>query len=58
VLEQRIALIEQLATLDTSFNGEDEVGKRIDLLRELEVDADVIEDTVRLIEHYARRGAR
>ena len=58
VLEQRIALIEQLAMLDTSFNGEDEVGKRIDLLRELEVDADVIEDTVRLIEHYARRGAR
>ena len=58
VLQQRISLIEQLAMLDTSFDGADEVGKRSDLLRELEVDADVIEDTVRLIDHYARRGAR
>lgn len=58
LLQQRVSLIEQLTMLDTSFNGEDEVGKRIDVLRELEVDTDVIEDTVRLIEHYARRGAR
>ena len=58
VLQQRISLIEQLAMLDTSFDGADEVGKRSDLLRELEVGADVIEDTVRLIDHYARRGAR
>ncbi|MDG1557619.1 MAG: hypothetical protein P8Q98_07435 [Candidatus Poseidoniaceae archaeon] len=57
-LQHRIDLIEQLNALDTSFDGADEVGKRIDLLREMDADDEVIEDTVRLVAHYARRGAR
>ncbi|MDB0004658.1 hypothetical protein N9E21_02175 [Candidatus Poseidoniaceae archaeon] len=58
VLQHRVELIEQLSALDTSFDGADEVGKRIDLLREMDADDEVIEDTLRLVAHYARRGAR
>lgn len=58
MLQQRVELIEQLSALDTSFDGSNEVGKRIDLLREMDADDEVIEDTLRLVAHYARRGAR
>ena len=58
VLRHRVDLIEQLNALDTSFDGVEEVGKRIDLLREMEADDEIIEDTVRLVAHHARRGAR
>lgn len=58
VLQHRVDLTEQLNALDTSFDGAEEVGKRIDLLREMDADDEVIEDTVRLVAHHARRGAR
>jgi hypothetical protein len=58
VLQQRVNLLEQLSLLDTSFEGAEDVAQRADLLRELDVGREVIEDTVRFIEHHARRGAR
>lgn len=58
VLQQRVDLLEQLSLLDTSFEGAEDVAQRADLLRELDVGREVIEDTVRFIEHHARRGAR
>ena len=58
MLQHRVELIERLNALDTSFDGSEEVGKRIDLLREMDADDEVIEDTLRLVAHYARRGAR
>ena len=58
VLQHRVDLIEQLNALDTSFGGAEEVGKRMDLLREMDADDEIIEDTVRLVAHHARRGAR
>ena len=58
VLQQRVDLLEQLSRLDTSFEGAEDVAQRADVLRELDVGREVIEDTVRFIEHHARRGAR
>ena len=58
ILEHRVELIERLGTLDVSFDGALEVGQRKDLLRELDVEGEILEDSFRFIEHHARRGAR
>lgn len=56
--EMRIRCIEDLLNLDTSFEGEEEAKARIDVLKELDVDLDVLENTRELIETFAKRGAR
>ena len=56
--ELRHKCIEDLLNIDTSFEGEQEVTARIGVLKELDVDADVLENTRELIETLARRGAR
>lgn len=58
LLQQRVDLLTQLSDLDASFEGGEDVEKRKDLLRELDVDGEIIEDSIRFIEHHARRGAR
>ena len=58
LLQRRVDLLDQLNRLDVSFEGAEDVAQRMDLLRELDVDEEVVEDTVRFVEHHARRGAR
>lgn len=58
VLQKRLELIESIKTLDVSFGGTEDAEKRMDVLRELDVDAEVLEDTARFVDHHARRGAR
>jgi len=58
LLQKRVDLLDQLNRLDVSFEGAEDVAQRMDLLRELDVDEEVVEDTVRFVEHHARRGAR
>lgn len=58
VLGRRIEFIGQLQALDISFEGAVEVEQRKNLLRELDVDQEVLDDCSRFIEHHARRGAR
>jgi len=58
VLEKRVEFIERMANLDVSFEGAEEIERRIGVLRELEIQEEVLEDYVRFIDQYARRGAR
>jgi hypothetical protein len=56
--EQRLSCIEDLLNLDTSFGGGEDVDARIDVLKEIEVDLDVLQNTREMIETLAKRGAR
>ena len=54
----RFECIEKLASIDTSFEGKMEIEARIELLKEMDVDLEILEHTKELIERMARRGAR
>ena len=56
--QQRVECIERLLDIDTSFDGEESVNKRIALLREIDAGQDIIEDTILMIENYSRRRTR
>ena len=56
--QSRVDCISQLLKLDISFEGEESVNKRIALLKEIEADSEIIEDTELMIENYSRRRAR
>ena len=56
--EQRLSCIEDLLNIDTSFEGGGDVNARIDVLKEIEVDLDVLQNTREMIETLAKRGAR
>ena len=56
--ELRLGCIEDLLNIDTSFEGGEEVLSRIGVLKELDVDAEVLENTRELIGTLAKRGAR
>ena len=56
--QSRLACIDDLLSIDTSFEGEEEVQSRIAILKELDVDAEVLENTRELVETLAKRGAR
>ena len=51
-------LIEALMSLDASIDGEDEITRRVGILREFELDNDLIDEMNYFIETRARRGAR
>jgi len=57
-LDVRLKLIDQLNSLDCSFDGEEEVKKRVSILREIDVDAEIITNMEEFIEKRATRGAR
>ena len=56
--KQRLECIEGLMNLDTSFGGRDDVDARIGVMKELDVDLDVLQNTREMIEVLAKRGAR
>ena len=56
--QQRVDCIEKLLDIDTSFEGEQIINKRISLLREIDAGPDIIEDTILMIENSSRRRAR
>ena len=56
--QNRLNCIDRLLEIDVSFDGKTEVGKRIDLLREVEAGPEVIEDTISMIERMITRRAR
>jgi len=56
--EERLRCIEDLSNLDTSFEGEEDVTARIGVLKEIEVDLDILQNTREMIETLAKRGAR
>lgn len=56
--ELRFQCIEKLAKMDTSFEGKETVDERIGLLKELDVDLEILEDTLQLVDKMSRRGAR
>jgi len=58
IWQDRIECIEELLKLDISFRGNDEVEKRINLLREIDAEADVIDDTRLMIDRIVRRNTR
>ena len=58
LFDQRVGCIEKLSNIDTSFEGQSVVEKRINLLKEIDVDLEILENTSELIENLARRGAR
>ena len=51
-------LIEALMSLDASIDGEDEIMRRVAILREFDLDNDLIDEMNYFIETRARRGAR
>ena len=51
-------LIEALMSLDASIDGEDEIMRRVAILREFDLDSDLIDEMNYFIETRARRGAR
>ncbi|MGB2451399.1 MAG: hypothetical protein ACPIB8_00425 [Candidatus Poseidoniaceae archaeon] len=51
-------LIEALMALDASIDGEDEIMRRVAILREFDLDNDLIDEMNYFIETRARRGAR
>lgn len=51
-------LIESLMSLDASIDGEDEIMRRVAILREFDLDGGLIEEMNYFIENRARRGAR
>lgn len=58
LFDQRVDCIEKLSNIDTSFEGQSIVEKRINLLKEIDVDLEILENTSELVENLARRGAR
>ena len=56
--KSRLRCIDELLSIDTSFEGQEEVMSRIAVLKELDVDAEVLENTREMIETLAKRGAR
>ena len=56
--QQRVDCIEKLLDIDTSFEGEQMINKRVSLLREIDAGPDIIEDTILMIENSSRRRAR
>ena len=56
--QQRVDCIEKLLDIDTSFEGEQIISKRISLLREIDAGPDIIEDTILMIKNSSRRRAR
>ena len=56
--QQRVDCIEKLLDIDTSFEGEQIINKRVSLLREIDAGPDIIEDTILMIENSSRRRAR
>ena len=58
IWQSRIDCINELLRIDVSFDGQSEVEKRINLLKEIDAEADVIEDTKLMIERMVTRRAR
>ena len=56
--EQRLECIKDLLNLDTSFEGREDVDARIGVMKELDVDLDVLQNTREMIDTLAKRGAR
>ena len=56
--QQRVDCIADLLDLDISFEGADSVNKRILLLKEIEAGSDVIDDTISMIDNFAKRRTR
>ena len=56
--QQRVECIARILELDISFEGADSINKRILLLKEIEADIDVINDTKLMIENYSKRRTR
>tara|TARA_B110000444_G_scaffold261462_1_gene313869 strand:- start:2487 stop:5213 length:2727 start_codon:yes stop_codon:yes gene_type:complete len=56
--EARLGCIDDLLNLDTSFEGEDEIQTRIEVLKEIDVDSEILENTRELIDTVSKRGAR
>lgn len=52
------SLIESLMTLDASIDGEEEISRRVAILREFDLDSALLEEMSLFIETKARRGAR
>ncbi len=52
------SLIEALMTLDTSIDGEEEVIRRVSILREFDIDIGLLDEMNYFVETKARRGAR
>jgi len=52
------AIIDALMALDASIDGEDELVRRVAILREVELDSALLEEMRSFIEIRARRGAR
>ena len=52
------AIIDALMALDASIDGEDEIVRRVAILREVELDSALLEEMRSFIEIRARRGAR
>jgi hypothetical protein len=57
-LDVRLQLIDNLNSLDSSYDGSAEVDKRISILREIDADAELLTNMEQFIDKQARRGAR
>ena len=57
-LDARLKLIDDLNHLDCSFDGSEEVEKRVSILREIDVDDELLNNMEEFIDKQARRGAR
>ncbi len=55
---KRVECIEKLLDIDTSFEGEQAINKRIALLREIDAGQDIIDDTILMIDNSSRRRTR
>ena len=51
-------LIDALMSLDASINGEDEIVRRVAILREFDLESDLLEEMDSYVNTRARRGAR
>lgn len=56
--EERLGCIDDLLAIDASFEGKEEIQARIELLKEIDVDMEVLENTRELIGTFTKRGAR
>ena len=57
-LDVRLQLIDDLNSLDSSFDGSAEVNKRVAILREIDVEEELLANMELFISKQARRGAR
>ena len=57
-LDARLKLIDDLNSLDCSFDGTEEVEKRVSILREIDADSELLNNMEEFIDKQARRGAR